>query len=124
MSGERKLRIHPPVDRIEEINQAAALETLRNSNAIIERKHVPPAAFIDYEAKSDQEIIADLAADFLEHHQPETAAIFERATETIGAPVGRRRQELADQVPAGQRFDAVEPAFATAPRGRAVCGNH
>ena len=68
-------------------------------------------------------VVADLPPDFLEHHQPETAAVLTRAAELVGAAVRVGRQELADQMAAGQHLDAVEPALRQRGR-RAVSLDH
>ena len=68
--------------------------------------------------------VAGLAANLLVHHQAEAAAVFGRAAELVAAPVGHRRQELTDQVPADHGFDAVEPALLRAPRGSAEGPDH
>lgn len=123
VDGERELGVHPPVDRVEEVEHAGALEDARDGDAIGEGQRGRAAALVDDEAEAHQEIVPDLAPDFLEHHQTEPASVLERAAEAIGAPVHRRRQELADQVAAGQRFDAVQAAPLAAPGRVAVCAH-
>ena len=76
--------------------------------------------FVDHEADADQEIVAHAPADGLVHHQAEARAVFGRAAEFVGALVGARREELADQVAAGHGLDAVEAAFLAAQRGVGV----
>ena len=56
-------------------------------------------------------VVADALADRLVHHQPEAAAILDRAAELVDAPIGRGREELADEVGAREGLDAVEAAF-------------
>ena len=57
------------------------------------------------------------------HHQAEARAVLQRAAEGVGAPVGARRQELADQMAAGHGLAAVEPAFLAAHGGSGVVGD-
>ena len=103
-------------------SRPAALEEPRDRDAVLEGE---PAliALIDHVAHADDELVADLAADLLQHHEAETTAVLPRAAEAVGAPVGLRRQELADQMPAGEHLDAVETAVAAAP-GRRPIGLH
>ena len=75
------------------------------------------AGLIDEEAHADDEVLAHALADRLVHHQPETAAVLDRAAELVAAAIGRRREELTDEVRAGEGLDAVEPAL-LAPRRR------
>ena len=58
------------------------------------------------------------------HHEAEAAAVRERAAEAVRAPVRPRREELADQVAARQRLDAVEASLLAAARRLAVGLDH
>ena len=73
------------------------------------------SCLVDDEADADDEVVADALADRFMHHQPEAAALLDRTAELVAAPIGGRREELADEMGTGEGLDAVETAF-LAPR--------
>ena len=81
------------------------------------------AGLVDHEPDADHEVVAHRLSDRLVHHQPEPAAVLDRAAEPVGAAVGRGRQELPDEVCAGQGLDAVETAFPAPHGGAGVVGD-
>ena len=81
------------------------------------------AGLVDHEPDADDKVVAHRLADRLVHHQPEAAAVRHRAAEPVGAPVRCRRQELPDEVGAGQGLDAVEPASPAPGRRPGVVGD-
>ena len=112
-------RVHAPVIAIEEIDVTGAFEDFRDGDAVLEGQTFFHG-LIHRAAKPDQEIVADLPTDFFEHHQPESATVFQRAAKSVRPLVGHRRQELTDQVGIGERLDPVQPAFLAALRRRTV----
>src|SRR4029453_9287946 len=111
LSGERSLGIHTTIDGIEEVEHAGALEQSRHLDALLEGE---PAlvTFIDHITHADDEFVAGLPADRLQPHEAETTAVLPRAAKAVRAPVGLGRQELADEMPAGEHFDPVKAAVA------------
>jgi len=120
---ECALCIHTAVDGVEEVEHAGALEQPSHLNALLEGES-GFITFIDHIAYADDELVAGLAADLLQHHQTETAAVLPRAAKTIGAPVGLGREELADEMPAGEHFDSVKAAVAATAGRRPVRLHH
>ena len=119
---ELDLGVHPAVDGVEEVDGPGCLEDPGDLDALVEVEAVL-AGLVDHEPDADDEVVADRLADRLVHHQPEAAPVRHRAAEPVGAAVRRRRQELSDEVGAGERLDAVEPAFPAPDRGPGVVGD-
>ena len=84
----------------------------------------PSPASSTTETDADEEFVPDALPDRLVHHQPETAAVLHRAAEAVCAPVRGRRQELADEVGAGEGLHAVETAFPAPLGGAGVVGHY
>ena len=101
---------------------ALALEQLGEPHAFLEADALLDV-LVDHEADADDVVVADPLADGLVHHQAEARAVLQRAAEGVGAAVGARRQELADQMAAGHGLAAVEPALLAAPGGGGVVGD-
>ena len=114
---ELDLGVHAAVDGVEEVDGAGRLKDPGDLQAVLEVEAVL-TGLVDHEPDADDEVVAHRLADRLVHHQPEPAAVLDRAAEPVGAAIGRGRQELPDEVRAGQGLDAVEPAV-PAPRGGA-----
>ena len=119
VARERGLRIHPPVDGVEEVDPARPLKDLGDRHAFFEGQ-AAVVALVDDEAEPDQEILAHPAPDFVEHHEAEAATVLPRSAECVGPPVGFRRQELADEMPSRQHLDAVETALLAAQSRRTI----
>ena len=117
------LGVHAAVDGVEEVDRPRRLEDSGDFKALFE---VEPAlaGLVDHEADADHEVVAHRGADRLVHHQAEPAAVLHRASEPIGAAVGRGREELPDEVGAGQGLDAVEPAVPASHRGARIVADH
>ena len=119
---ELDLGVHAAVDGVEEVDGAGGLEDPGDLQAFLEVEPVL-TGLVDHEPDSDDEVVAHRLADRLVHHQPEPAAVLDRAAEPVGAAVGYGRQELPDEVGAGQGLDAVEPAVPAPHRGAGVVGD-
>ena len=119
---ELDLGVHPAVDGVEEVDGPECLEYPGDLDTLLEVESVL-AGLVDHEPDADDEVVADRLADRLVHHQPEAAPVRHRAAEPVGAAVRRRRQELSDEVGAGERLDAVEPAFPAPDRGPGIVGD-
>ena len=120
--GEREVGVHAPEDAVEEVDLPGALEEPRELEAFLEIDAVLDV-LLDNVADADEEIVANRFADGFMDHQPEPRAVLGRAAERVGALVGARREELADEMPARHRLDAVEPALLAAQGRRGIVGD-
>ena len=114
---QRELGVHAARDAVEEIDRALALQQLHDGERILGGQSTP--IFVHRHAHADQEIVADIVANFLVHHQRKARPVFDTAAVFIGAPIDIRRKELADQMRAGVRFETVQTTLVAAPRGLA-----
>ena len=112
---ELHLGVHAAKDRVEEVDGPRCLEDPRYLEAFVEVQ-MPLPRLVDHETDSDDEVAADALADRFVHHQSKAAAVLHRTSESVASTVRRRREELPDEVGAGEGLDAIEPPF-LAPRG-------
>ena len=64
------------------------------------------------EAQFDEQAVTHHAADFLEDHHGEAAAVFNGAAEFVGAVVGERGEEVVDEPAVGEvQHEAVEVGY-------------
>ena len=121
--GQDQVAVHPPIDRVKEIQQPFALEHLRQRDTVVGGQ---PAGrtFVDDQTDTNGKVRPHSVADCFVHHQPETGAVFQRSAKCVGAPVGKGRHELTDQVAPAQGFHTVQPAILRAFGGTGVIGDH
>src|SRR5690606_19741430 len=104
------------------IEQALALEGARDGDAVLEAE-AALLALVDRQAHADEEAVADALPDNLVDLEAEAATVLQAAAIGIAAPVHHGREELADQVAARQRLQAVEPALLAACGGVRIGGD-
>ncbi len=111
--GQRQIGVHAAEDGIEEIDMPLALEQLGEPHTFLEADALLDV-LVDDEADAHDIVVADALADGFVHHQAEARAVLQRAAEGVGPPIGARRQELADQMAAGDGLAAIEATFPAA----------
>ena len=88
IAGEPENRVDPSMVQVEEIDQPRGLVEQRDLQAFGTAETLLEP-FAHGGSQSDDEVVADLAPDLLEHHQAEAATIRQRAAERVGPLVDR-----------------------------------
>jgi hypothetical protein len=123
-------RIEPQVTEgdIDEVDQAGLLQGLHERDGLLDLD-AAGQAFGGRHPHSDRDLVGQSRSYGVQHLPQEPPPVGPATAVAVGAAIGQRRQELANQeAVAGVDLDAVHPARPAAPRGGSErlhdLGNH
>ncbi len=121
--AQRLVGLDPPLDDVQEIHPDTGDQATRDLEALVAADR-PLLTLVDHQPQANDEVLARLPADFLQHLEGKSQAVVQAAAVVVLPPVRRRRPEGVHEMAVALQLDAVEAAFLAAQRRRAIGLHH